>query len=96
MAHNSKQTAFFAEIHGRVQGVGFRYSALAEAKRLCLNGWVRNTFSGSVEVFAQGPWENTEKFLQWLHKGPPSARIDQVICTAREPDQNCTAFRIER
>lgn len=96
MEQDGTQTAFFAEIHGRVQGLGFRYSAQDEARRLRLCGWVRNTSYGTVEVSAQGPKDNIEKFLQWLRKGPPGARVDHVDYRVIQPDSNCDAFYIER
>lgn len=70
--------AFFAQVRGRVQGVGFRYSAIQEARRLALAGWVRNAANGDVEVWAEGPAENLSLFLDWLHIGPRPARIDSV------------------
>ena len=39
---------------GRVQGVGFRFTALNVAKRYQLGGMVRNVMDGSVEMIAQG------------------------------------------
>ena len=70
--------AFFAKVRGRVQGVGFRYSAYREARRLKLNGWVRNVDDGSVEVWAEGPPEKLSLLLAWLHKGPQFSRVDTV------------------
>ncbi len=61
-----------------------------------MSGWVRNTAAGSVEVFAQGPKDRVKQFLQWLHKGPPGARVDRVDYTVKQPDPNYTAFYIER
>ena len=40
---------------GRVQGVGFRFTALDIARRYKLTGLVRNLMDGTVEVIAQGP-----------------------------------------
>jgi acylphosphatase len=40
---------------GRVQGVGFRFTASNIANRCELTGFVRNLPDGSVEMFAQGP-----------------------------------------
>ena len=37
-------------VRGRVQGVGFRWFVEREAHILGINGWVRNTFDGSVEM----------------------------------------------
>ena len=73
-----KCRAFYARVHGRVQGVGFRYSALLEAKRLGINGWVRNTTDGEVEVWAEGLPEKLAILSGWLHRGPQLARIDSV------------------
>ena len=70
--------AFYARVSGRVQGVGFRYSARQEAQRLKLTGWVRNAANGDVEVWAEGPTENLSLFLAWLYQGPRSSRVDSV------------------
>ncbi len=67
-------------IHGRVQGVGFRYSLNAEARALGLNGWVRNRSDGSVEALLIGSIEAVDALTVWAHHGPSSARVDQVIC----------------
>ena len=43
---------------GRVQGVGFRFTAYSMAKRYQLNGIVRNLLNGGVEMIAQGDSED--------------------------------------
>jgi acylphosphatase len=43
---------------GRVQGVGFRFTALDMARRYRLTGIVRNLPDGTVEMIAQGPHDN--------------------------------------
>jgi acylphosphatase len=65
-------------VTGRVQGVGFRWSAVREARRLGLRGWVRNDDDGSVEVEAEGPPPQLDAFLAWLHHGPPGAFVSGV------------------
>jgi acylphosphatase len=70
--------AFLARVRGRVQGVGFRYSACREAARLGLTGWVRNAPDRDVELWAEGPQESLAAFLRWLRQGPPRARVDGV------------------
>jgi acylphosphatase len=74
----AKNNAFSAKVRGRVQGVGFRYSAVREAKRLRLSGWVKNCEDGNVEVWAEGPQDKLDLFLKWLHRGPEYSRIDSV------------------
>jgi acylphosphatase len=49
------QTAKHIIFTGRVQGVGFRYTAYNIASRYKLAGFVRNSPDGTVEMFAQGP-----------------------------------------
>lgn len=65
-------------IHGRVQGVWFRESMRAEAERLGVAGWVRNTTDGAVEAVIQGPAAAVEALLEWAHAGPPLARVDRI------------------
>ncbi len=72
-------------IHGRVQGVGFRWSLHAEAVALGLDGWVRNRRDGSVEALFSGRIEAVEALTAWAHRGPPTARVDRVLCND-EPD----------
>ena len=76
--------AFYARVKGRVQGVGFRYSAIREAERLRINGWVKNAVNGDVEVWAEGQKESLELFLKWLCRGPQFSRVDSVEKEDRE------------
>jgi acylphosphatase len=69
----------FVRVSGRVQGVGFRWFVIGEAERLGLRGWVRNASDGSVEVEAEGPAAAIDELRLRLEKGPPSARVAQVI-----------------
>ena len=54
--------------HGRVQGVGFRYTAKHLAGSLGLTGWVRNCSDGSVEMEVQGKPELIDDLLLYLRK----------------------------
>ncbi len=65
-------------ISGRVQGVGFRFSAYDEAKELALAGWVRNVAGVEVEIVAEGSRENLQMLAAWAHLGPPSAHVTEV------------------
>jgi acylphosphatase len=65
-------------VHGRVQGVGFRWFVLREAHRLELQGWVRNLSDGSVEVVAEGAPDSLARLAQALSRGPSGARVSHV------------------
>ena len=49
---------------GRVQGVGFRFTALRIAQRHQLTGFVRNLPDGTVEMLAQGPARDIDDCIQ--------------------------------
>jgi acylphosphatase len=66
-------------VKGRVQGVGFRWYVHREAAALELNGWVRNTEDGHVEVLAAGAAEDLSELSQALRKGSRGSRVDSVI-----------------
>ena len=51
---------------GRVQGVGFRYTAQRVADRHPVGGYVRNMPDGSVELVAEGAAEDVDAFLAVL------------------------------
>jgi acylphosphatase len=67
-----------AMILGRVQGVNFRYYTMLRAQELEIDGWVRNMDDGSVEVLAEGNHTQLDVLLQFLHRGPPAARVTSV------------------
>ncbi len=65
-------------IHGRVQGVGFRFAFADEARALGLSGWVRNRRDGGVEALVSGPETDVEAVIGWARRGPPAARVTEV------------------
>ena len=68
-----------AVVLGRVQGVGFRYFVLREARRLGLDGWTANEANGGVRVVADGSRASLEALLDALREGPPSSIVERVV-----------------
>ena len=66
------------EIRGRVQGVGYRWWAREAARRLRLDGWVRNRADGSVELVAAGAPDAVAALIDLCRRGPASARVSGV------------------
>ncbi len=63
---------------GRVQGIGFRFAALDQARELGVAGWVRNLASGEVELEAEGREDRLRMLAAWAHLGPRGARVSDV------------------
>jgi acylphosphatase len=66
------------EVHGRVQGVGFRWYVVEKAQELGLAGWVRNRPDGRVELAAAGPQDALERLEQAVRAGPRGARVETL------------------
>jgi len=64
MADVRKHIVFY----GRVQGVGFRYTAKYLAQSLELTGWVRNEYDGTVTMEVQGRETLINKLLVGLNQ----------------------------
>jgi len=56
-------------VSGRVQGVGFRYTASHAAQMLGLTGWVRNDPGGTVTMELQGEEELIARMAPLLEQG---------------------------
>lgn len=67
-----------ARVRGRVQGVAFRAYTRERALQLGVVGQARNLADGSVEVLACGDEAAVRALCDWLHQGPPRARVDAV------------------
>ena len=82
-------------IEGRVQGVGFRWSALAEAQRRGLQGWIRNVATGEVEALVEGPRASVAEFVAYCRHGPPGAQVSRVVVTEADSTGALGDFRVE-
>jgi acylphosphatase len=78
---------------GRVQGVGFRFTAQHVAEGFAVAGFVRNLPDGTVEVLAEGPAEQVNGFLSALNQ-----RMTEYIEEVRveeESTQGVRGFRVK-
>jgi len=81
-------------VHGRVQGVGYRYFTQKCAEDLGLYGWVRNCRDGTVELEVQGNVGVVEAFKQKLKRGPFLSRVDRLQLQDVEPEKGTRSFLI--
>ncbi len=94
MARSSERTRTRLRISGRVQGVWYRGATEAEARRLGVDGWVRNLPDGSVEALLEGAPAAVRALVDWCRTGPPGARVAAVTEQAEPVGDDLVGFRI--
>jgi len=82
-------------ISGRVQGVGYRFFARAEARALGIRGFVRNLPDGRVEVMATGSPRLLQDFAEELETGPAGGYVEKCQVTRLVQVRAYDDFRIE-
>lgn len=65
-------------VKGRVQGVYFRAETQYEARRLGINGWVKNLRDRSVEAVFEGEEDRVQSMIKWCNHGPAGAIVTDV------------------
>ncbi|MBU1626917.1 acylphosphatase [bacterium] len=65
-------------VHGRVQGVGFRYYVYKKAISLEVKGFVKNLPDGCVAIVAEGDEGHLILFLNAVRKGPAFSHVSKV------------------
>ena len=78
---------------GRVQGVGFRFTAHRMANRHQLTGFVRNLSNGSVEMLVQGTADDIDDCIEDIKEYYPGHIRDMSI-NEIPPDPKHTDFKI--
>jgi acylphosphatase len=82
------------KVHGRVQGVGFRYEAKKCARMLSIAGFIRNEPDGSVYIEAEGDEDALKKLVVWCRRGPESAEVKRVEEDWTAPLKSFNSFLI--
>jgi acylphosphatase len=77
-----------AVVRGRVQGVGFRYFVQRRAESIGLTGWVKNLYSGDVQLEACGSDEQVSALIEELRKGPPMSDVSDVEYSTEPADKS--------
>jgi len=81
-------------VTGHVQGVGYRWSAVNEAKSRGITGFVKNLSDGSVYIEAVGAPGQLDAFVEWCREGTFRGYVRSVHSETASP-VNYTDFRIE-
>jgi acylphosphatase len=70
---------------GRVQGVGFRYTAVRLAESFPVAGYVRNLADGTVEMCVEGSADSVNQFLSAV-QGRMGTYIEASSVTDQDPE----------
>jgi acylphosphatase len=65
-------------IHGKVQGVGYRFFATRVARRLGLKGSIQNNRDGTVEALVEGDRGVIDEWIEELREGPRYAEVTSI------------------
>ena len=81
---------------GRVQGVGFRYTAIDIARKFpALSGYVRNAGDGRVELVAEGASHDLDAFVAAVNAAM-EGYVAKVEITRTAPTKEFSGFTIRR
>ena len=81
-------------VSGWVQGVFFRAETRDRARQLGVSGWVRNLWDGRVEAVFEGEDWAVERLVDWSHRGPRGAKVDNVDVAYEEHTGEYETFSI--
>lgn len=65
-------------VKGKVQGVFFRQALKVIAKKKNVSGWVKNLKDDRVEAVLEGEDIDVSSLVEWCHRGPANARVEDV------------------
>ncbi|MBT8380328.1 MAG: acylphosphatase [Ignavibacteria bacterium] len=82
-------------VSGLVQGVGFRYFVMREAKNLGLKGYVKNLYSGEVLTVVKGEKALVEEMIKKLRVGPIHASVKKCKVDWQEPKKDFVDFEVK-
>jgi acylphosphatase len=68
----------FVKVFGKVQGIGFRWSAYEKFVELDLKGKAENAQDDTIKITVSGEVERLKEFLRWAQKGPSGAKVSKM------------------
>ena len=71
-------------IHGKVQGVGYRFFATRVARRLGLKGTIQNNRDGTVDAVVEGEKDAIDDWIEELKEGPRYAEVTKIDQEAKD------------
>ena len=83
-------------VKGLVQGVSFRFYVQQTALKHHVGGWVRNLYDGSVEGCFEGDEQDVRALIDWCHRGPEWASVEEVLVENEPYRGEFTGFNIRR
>ena len=72
------------KIHGKVQGVGYRFFATRVARRLGLKGNISNERDGTVTAVVEGEKKAIDEWIEELKEGPRYAEVTKIDQETKE------------
>jgi acylphosphatase len=82
-------------VNGLVQGVGYRYFVVREAKKLELKGFTQNLYTGEVITIIEGEKAIVDEMIKKLKVGPSHASVKSCKIDWQEPKNEFTDFEVK-
>ena len=80
---------------GRGRAIRYAIGAiLLSVPPIGIVGWARNRSDGSVEILAEGPASSIRDFIEWCRRGPPAARVRDVVRNDEAPCDDLRDFLV--
>ena len=86
---------YYVIFRGQVQGVGFRWVVQQLANRYGCTGWIRNLYSGNVDMEIQGPSLDIYSFIREIDNSSRWIRIDDYSCKEIELKEDERSFKVD-
>ena len=94
MYNQCMKKRYYVIFRGQVQGVGFRWTIQQLARRYGCTGWIRNLYSGNVDMEIQGPALDIHAFITEISKSSRWIIIDDYSCKEIDLKEDERSFQV--